>query len=411
MKTTLIAMGTRGDVQPFIALGLGLQAAGHAVQLIVPEAFHALVTRHGLKCIPIAVEVRHTQNGHTQTGRLPPHVMYRLAQKYLRLALDDIWEASKQTDALILSDWGRIPGIHIAEKLDIPALMGLSHPQQMRFLFRETGVFGGPLARIKSIARKQVLWHIALKQSINTWRQKRLGLPTTSFWGSEGQIRQRKIPLLFAHSPSVFSKPDHWPEQFHVTGYWFVERLPDWQPKSELLRFLAAGPPPIFIGFSSMSNRKIARLTTLVLDALSLSKQRAVLGLGWSDFGRLPALPNDVIAIDAVPHDWLFPQVAAAVHHGGAGTTAAAFRAGVPNVIIPFDLDQPFWAWRVNELGVGPAGIPPKQLTAERLARAIYASVHDTEIRTRAATLGEQIRNEDGVTQAVELFNHYVAHP
>lgn len=403
-------MGTRGDVQPFVALGLGMRAAGHAVQLVVPETFYELVTGYGLACTPITIEVRHTQNGHTQTGRLPPHVMYRLAQKYMRQALDDIWKASQGTDTLILSDWGRIPGIHIAEKLDIPTLMGLTHPQQMRFLFRETDIFGDPLDRAKSVLRKQVLWHVALKRLINAWRQEALGLQPASFWESERQIERRRIPLLFAHSPSVFPKPDTWPERFHVTGYWFPDRLPDWQPPQSLVDFIAVGPPPVYIGFSSMSNREIARMTTLVLDALSLSKQRAVLGIGWSDFGKLPALPDNVFAIDAVPHDWLFPQVAAVVHHGGAGTTAAAFRAGVPNVIIPFDLDQPFWAWRVHALGVGPAGIPPKQLTAKRLAHAIHEAVHNTEMRARAATLGEQIRKEDGVTRTVELFNHYVTH-
>jgi len=409
MRVAILAFGTRGDVQPFVALGLGLRDAGHEVHLVIPADFYELTAAYGLECTPITIEVRHRQHGNVKTGRLPPHVMYRLAQKYMRQALVEIWEAVTGTESLIFSDWGRIPGIHIVEKLGIPAFMGLTHPQQMRFLYRETHVFGGSRSLLSSRIRKRVLWQLVLKRLINAWRKDTLGLPTTTFWGSEGQLKRRGIPLFFAHSPTVFPKPRNWPETFHVTGYWFLDRLHTWQAPAALVDFLASGSPLVYVGFSSMSNGKIAKMAPLILEALAITKQRAILGSGWSKLGKSITLPDNVIAIDAVPHDWLFPQVAAVVHHGGAGTTAMAFRAGVPNIIIPFGLDQPFWAWRVAALGAGPRAIPPRRLSAARLAQAIDSAVHNVDIKARCAALGECVRGEDGVGHAVELFQHYIS--
>ena len=145
----------------------------------------------------------------------------------------------------------------------------------------------------------------------------------------------------------------------------------------------------------------------MVLHALARVKQRGILQTGWGGLSNAD-LPDDVFAVDSIPHDWLFPQMAAVVHHGGSGTTAAGLRAGMPTVIIPFFADQPFWGARVFELGAGPAPIPKKRLTLERLADAIRAATSDEVIRGRASALGERIRAEDGVRQAVEVLQHYL---
>jgi UDP:flavonoid glycosyltransferase YjiC (YdhE family) len=168
--------------------------------------------------------------------------------------------------------------------------------------------------------------------------------------------------------------------------------------------FLQSGPPPVYIGFGSMAGRDPERRAEIALEALKRSGQRGVLLTGWG--GLQPRdLPDDVYAVDSVPHDWLFPQMAAVVHHGGAGTTAAGLRAGTPTVIVPFFGDQPFWGRRVAELGVGPAPIPQKQLSVERLAAAIRTAAGDPAMRARAQELGRRIRQEDGVARAVEVFH------
>ena len=242
---------------------------------------------------------------------------------------------------------------------------------------------------------------------INAWRRHVLALPSAPFWGSEKLLKAWKTPVFFAHSPVVFPQPDTWPAWFHTSGYLFLNHAPDWSPPSDLVEFLAAGPPPVLMGFSSMSNRKVKNLTDVLLKALSQTGQRGIILGGWSEIGHAQQNTADIFAIDAIPYDWLFPQVAAVVHHGGAGSTAVGFSAGIPQVIIPFAVDQPFWAWRVSELGVGPEPLSPDTLTAERLAHAITSAVQDTAIRQRAAKLGEQIRAENGVGNAVALFENY----
>ena len=166
--------------------------------------------------------------------------------------------------------------------------------------------------------------------------------------------------------------------------------------------FLASGPAPVYVGFGSTYEWNTTELTDIVVQALLRARQRGMLG-GL----RAAKVPDEIVAVEAIPHDWLFPRMAAVVHHGGAGTTAAGLRAGLPSVIVPFAWDQPFWGRRVWELGVGPRPIPRKHLSVERLADAITAAVSNKEMRLRAQALGERIRQEDGVARAVEAFEDY----
>jgi sterol 3beta-glucosyltransferase len=192
-----------------------------------------------------------------------------------------------------------------------------------------------------------------------------------------------------------------------VTGYWFLDPAEDWMPAPALVDFLAAGPPPVYVGFGSMSSRKPEETTALILGALARTGQRGIIHAGWGGMQRAD-LPDSVLMIDGVPFSWLFPRVAVVVHHGGAGTTSAGLRAGVPAVVVPFFGDQPYWGQRVADLGVGPAPIPRKKLTAERLAQAIQVAVTDHAMRQRAAELGTKIRAEDGVACAVAVVEQMV---
>jgi UDP:flavonoid glycosyltransferase YjiC (YdhE family) len=188
-----------------------------------------------------------------------------------------------------------------------------------------------------------------------------------------------------------------------VTGYWFLDEPADWQPPADLVRFLESGPAPVCVGFGSMVESDPARMTRVVLEALALSGQRAVLLSGWGGMGDL-ALPETVYCLDSIPHGWLFPRVTAVVHHGGAGTTATALRAGVPSVVIPFFFDQPFWARCVEQIGAGVRCAASTRVTAEQLAAALDKVTTDTTLRQRAAALGEKIRAENGVGRAVAVI-------
>jgi UDP:flavonoid glycosyltransferase YjiC (YdhE family) len=190
-----------------------------------------------------------------------------------------------------------------------------------------------------------------------------------------------------------------------VTGYWFLDRATEWTPPAELAAFLQAGPPPVCIGFGSMTFER-QELLEIVSEALALSGQRGVLLAGWGGL-RPPELPPNLIALEWAPLAWLFPRMAAVVHHGGAGTTAEALRAAVPAVVVPFFYDQFLWADRVHALGAGPAPIPRAELTGPRLADAIRVAVTNPGMARRAKTMSEAIRSENGVARAVEAFDEY----
>jgi UDP:flavonoid glycosyltransferase YjiC (YdhE family) len=193
-----------------------------------------------------------------------------------------------------------------------------------------------------------------------------------------------------------------------MTGYWFLDRPQGWQPPAALVDFLQAGPPPVVVGFGSITVRDPEETTVLVLSALRAARQRGLLLTGWGGLSQAD-LPDDVFKLEAVPHDWLFPRAAAVVHHGGAGTTAAALRAGVPSIVVPNFMDQPFWAQRVVALGAGPRPIPRNRLNAARLSAALRAAVEDESFRARAAAVGRRLRAEDGVGRAVEAFERHPA--
>jgi sterol 3beta-glucosyltransferase len=249
----------------------------------------------------------------------------------------------------------------------------------------------------------QIIWQW-YRPFVNEFRS-RYGLRPLQ--GSDFYRILASTPLLGAYSPTVIPHPRDWSDQVHVTGYWFQEDARDWKPSVELETFLEEGEPPVYVGFGSMAGRNPERITRIVLEALANSGQRGVLTTGWGGMNVMK-VPKNVFVINAAPHDWLFPRMAAVVHHGGAGTTAEGLRAGAPTVVVPFTVDQPFWGNRVKTLGAGPEPVRVKKLNADRLAGAIQMAVTDTEMRERAEGIGKAIRAEAGVGSAVNIVKHYL---
>jgi UDP:flavonoid glycosyltransferase YjiC (YdhE family) len=265
---------------------------------------------------------------------------------------------------------------------------------------------GGAFNYLTHVFGEQAFW-MMLRRPINAWRREALNLPPIGFGGPMRVVHQKRMPYLFGYSQHVVPKPSDWGDWLHVTGYWFLDGASDWRPPPHLRDFLCDGPPPVCVGFGSMTPRQAEFLTTTAIEAFKRAGQRGILLTGWGGIGQSD-LPDTVLKIDAATHAWLFPRMAAIVHHGGAGTTAEALRAGVPSIVTPFFADQPFWGQRVSELGVGPAPIPQKQLTAEKLADAVHIAVTDAGLRDRAAALGQKIRAEDGVARAVDATHRHL---
>ncbi len=240
---------------------------------------------------------------------------------------------------------------------------------------------------------------------LNRWRVSALGLPPRSFWGAFPQNPQPDWPVVNGFSPKVVPRPADWGSHIHTTGWWLPDD-PDWQPPAGLLRFLEAGPAPVFIGFGSMPVADPRKTTGLILEAVRQAGVRAILHTGWAGLGSGSPHgdPPGVFSIDYAPYAWLFPRMSAILHHGGSGTTGLALHSGVPSAIVPFLFDQFYWAERSAALGVGPRPLSFRRLTVERLAAMLVDLTTNPAYRQPAQTLAAALRTEDGVGLAVQMI-------
>ncbi len=411
MRITLLTYGSRGDVEPFVALGKGFIRAGHSVRLAAPVVFEQLVSSHGIDFIGLPGD----------PDSLVRNLVDKAGKNYLRMirvlskfivpiavgVLDQVQFTCENTDIIIHSFLLTNTGYEIAREKGI-------HDFSVQFfpVFSTTAEFPGivfPDLPLGNLYRR--LTHEFITQTfwqgsrvLYRWiRRRNPHLPPLTDWPFAARS-DRRTPILYAFSPYVLPQPADWGEDVHVTGYWFTDD-PDWHPPQKLLEFLDTGSTPVAIAFGSTSTRNPERMATIIREALALSGQRAVIVGAENHFSDLP---STVFQLDSAPYGWLFARMSAVVHHGGAGTTGAGLMAGVPNIVTPFTSDQPFWGNRVHSLGAGPKPLPAKKLTAQTLAKPIVAAVSDQEMRTRAKAIGARIRAEDGVSRAIDIIQEYV---
>ncbi len=420
MRIAIIATGSRGDVQPYIALGKGLQSAGHEIRLLTHQNFEALARAQGLEPWILRGDVQQVAQSEAMQACLESGnflgIMAQMAKEAEQAAVqlaEEALEVCRGMDLLLGGMGGLYTGLALCEKLDLPFLQAYLLPftptRQFPTLLADGLPFRLPpgFNRLSHHLTRQVFWQ-GFRRADRRSRRQVLGLPPAPFLGPYRSPHLRGMPVLYGFSPAVIRPPADWGDDTHVTGYWSLEPEDGWEPDPGLGSFLEAGPPPVYIGFGSMGNRDPRATAELVLKALEMAGQRAVLSSGWGGL-EAGALPDTVFPVGSVPHHWLFPRMAAVVHHGGAGTTAAGLQAGVPSIVVPFFGDQPFWGRRVRDLGVGPEPIPRRALRAEPLVQAIGEAVSDPQMRQRAAELGAQIRAEDGIGRAAAVLERLAA--
>ncbi len=394
MRAVLTNFGSMGDVQPFVALALELQRHGHQPVLALSPAFAEPVRRQGLDFAPIGPDLRTVQNSINQSMISSPSVTGSAADlqglfgplaQALPGMFEDLQAASRGADVLIA---GRMQ----------PAGRMVHDLTQVPFVsvhVEHSGGTGGGSGGSPAFQE-------AVRATINPLRTK-LGLPPFMNPLVDGNSPQL---VLYANSRHVRQAPADWPSHFHLTGYFFLDEE-GWTPEPALLAFLDAGEPPVLITFGSMPYEDPEAMTDLFLGAAERTGRRAIIQQGWASLARR-TLPPTVFAAGVVPHAWLFPRMACVVHHGGAGTTASAFRAGVPQVVVPHAYDQFVWADIAHQLGCAAPPLPLPQLSSERLAAAISSVLEPPRPREVATALGEKVRAEQGVVKARQLIEALV---
>ncbi len=413
---TVAALGSRGDVQPVLALCLGLRAAGHTVTVVAGSNFADWIAAHGLRAVP-AVDIEAVMNSErglvwtesSQSQFKQLQMMASLFDEHAEAMFAPLLALAPETD-LYLSGLTSEPLVQTASaQSGVPYLNAFLQPQLPT---RSGAATMMPLVARGSSRLNEWVGHLALRL---LWRvaakpanrlRARAGLPPHN--AASYAAQQRRTPVIYGYSSHIAPPPPDWPAWATVTGYWFLDEDAGWQPPDELKAFLEAGPPPVYIGFGSMANRAPQQTLSLILEAVAQAGARAVIGAGWARLADGAALPPSVHVVGSAPHGWLFPRVSALIHHGGAGTTAAGLRAGRPSMIIPHMADQPYWGRRVYELGVGVRPVPRHQLTAERLASGLRQLAEDGALRARAAALGQQLAAERGVERAVEVIGAHL---
>ncbi|MBE8525412.1 glycosyltransferase family 1 protein [Amycolatopsis sp. H6(2020)] len=407
MKALLLTLGTRGDVQPFVALARALRQAGHEALLVAPRMFRDFAQAHDVPFAAVADgPMALMQNGSAvrdvADGGL--RAKLALARRMPALFTDVLRDcraiAEAQPDVDVVVHNGQIvAGPHIAEWLGVPAVLALPLPLYVPTAeFPWPGqnlphVLPGPVNRATYLGMRGT--EVMFGRVVDRFRAE-LGLPRRR--GRHDPLRRPDggpATVLHAVSRHVLPRPGDWPDTASVTGYWFLHDTGALPP--DLASFLDAGDPPVYVGFGSMSGTDPAATTRIVLDAVARTGRRAILATGWG--GLAPGeVPGSVFVATDVPHHLVLPRTSVVVHHGGAGTTAAAVAAGRPQVICPFVADQPFWGRRMAHLGVAPPPIPQRRLTAAKLADAIDRAAG---FAADAAQLGSRVRAERGVHEAV----------
>ncbi|MER5207442.1 glycosyltransferase [Streptomyces sp. NPDC002825] len=391
MRILIITAGSRGDVAPFTGLGRRLLDAGHEVAVAAHASFAALVGGCGLEHRLMPGDPQELLRGWSRAASREE--AQALTRAYADGLADGVADAVAGGADLLLTAHGPAPLSRTAgEASGIPVIGTYLVPSFATREFplphargTEDGGPEGNLAAGRDVLRRA---EGAFAGAVARLRD-RLGLPADTP-SSAADLR----PAFHGYSPLVVPRPGDWPSGVEVTGYWWPARPEHWQPPAELVDFLKAGPPPVFLGFGSMAPGEGERLGELAAAAVKRAGVRAVVQAGWAELSA--GYGPDILAVGDVPHDWLFPRTAAVVHHAGAGTTGAGLRAGVPAVPVPVMYDQPFWAARLQALGVAPRAVPFQDLTAEALGDAIAACLSEPSLRRRAAELARGIAAEDG---------------
>jgi UDP:flavonoid glycosyltransferase YjiC (YdhE family) len=409
MRIAVVAVGTRGDVEPHAALCQGLRQAGYEARLCAPDDFGSSFLERGIPFDPIPVSFRglyETSGGHALLATGGNGVRFlsglgRVAVDVAAQVIAGIRAACSEADAVCYSPLG-FPALYFAHEMGIPAFATSLQP------LGRTGEHANPLLSLpawtpSAINRfsyrlvEQVFWQVA-RPLLRPHVRDRLPV-----WGHFDELYEGPGPALFAYSPLVSPQPRDWKPWMHATGYWRAGAA-DWHPPEGLEEFLAEGPA-VCIGFGSMHSPRIARILDTALEALARTERRAVILTGWSGYaGHCAGHDGAVFITGDAPHEWLFPRVSAVIHHGGAGTTAAALRAGVPSVILPFFFDQGFWGRRLAACGLGPPPIPFYRLSAATLERALDAAERSADMRCHLQRLSAKLWREDGVGRAVEIL-------
>lgn len=394
MKLLILTYGTEGDTRPLVALGHALRRSGHDVHLLGDARTLGSATELGLANSALSGDIRQLFSDWSREGpKGTAKALVRLTNANTYAWTVETLAAAEGCDAILTSGLAGFIGLSVAERLGIPAIgagmIPLTPSREFPSPFLPASLVPRWLNHASLKLTNQLFW-LAFRKSLNEARETVLRLVPR-------QTLPTEHPMLYGISPTILPQPADWPAHARLCGQWQTPAA-DFTPPNELADFLRAGPPPLYVGFGSMAGIDGQHVAKTLIAALA--GRRALFFPGWSGMDDI-TMPDNILRIGTTPHGWLLPRTTAVIHHGGSGTTHSATRAGKPSVVIPFAGDQPFWAERLNRLGIAPPAINGAKLAAKTLRQAIEF-VESLAVRKRAAELGKRMEREDGLAMAVD---------
>ena len=411
---TILTVGSRGDMQPYCAIAQRLMKKGHQVTLASNPNFASFAARFDVPFLPISGNFQDLLSSPTGLDLLEGKNVKLMEEDFLEQQMLDAWNACKSSDLIVFSPLA-IWGYHIADALAIPGILATLLPISrtrafpfLRFTQRTTHSVKG-LRNLLSYRLVSALSWRRYAEVINRFRQDVLNLPKIRSLFGPSYLYSSGLPMptINCYSTAVIAPASDWKDSIHQAGYCFLDIAESFSPPPDLQDFLNQGPKPFYVGFGSMVPRNPEALAQTIVTAFEATGQRAILCSGWGDVSKAE-LPPSIYLLKEVPHDWLFPKVRAAIHHGAAGTTAATLRAGIPSIVVPFFADQPVWAERLEQLGVSPTTHRRMELTSDRLAHSIQSIVEDDSFHKRAQQLQALIEEENGLDKTISIIESYL---
>lgn len=402
---TILCTGSRGDFQPYIALAQQIKKLGKEVRIAGGRSFENFVKGYGIDFYPLSVDYltadidpEMLQAAQSSDNPLKMLLTFNKMKKYVFGITEEMHDACVGSELIIYHPGASI-GYFAGEMLGVPSILAAPFPMHKTKKVTSIIAYGKTKMPVKmSYSLLQSMLWMAGKTGVAAFLKKKNGKLPKGFASPYEKV-DREHPAIVSCSNFVFPRPEDWNENIHQKGYWFVQEPAEYSPSNELAAFLAQGDQPVYIGFGSVFNQaQKGETLQLIVEATKLCGKRAII----SGMGHIQNLPENLIAVENIPHSWLFERVSAVCHHGGAGTAASGFRAGVPSVIIPFSNDQFAWAHRAYDLGVGSKPVYRKDLTPEKLAGAIRSALSQ-KIIANAHSLGRNLATEDGAKDCAEI--------
>ncbi len=417
MKAVLFSIGTRGDMEPFLAIAELLKEKGWDVLCVFPEQFRETVEEMGFRFEGFTKEFLKIMDAHETKMVMAGQgsvfkrikILIKISRTGIRLSNEMVGLQYKvlkdETPYRVLYHpkcnynilWGMAnPG----KSIMVSPIPFLGHT--VDYLTTIGGEGYGKIINRFTFWFTNTMKAIMIKKSVKRFKNDYKGLKTTTTSIKKAMLQKEKS--FYPVSPSLFPRPDYWPSCANVVGYYERDKTVNWKPDAQLEQFINKYKKIVFITFGSMSNPNPKEKTQMIVDILKRNNISAIINTSWGGLEELEEYPDHIHFVSNIPYDWIFPKMYAIVHHGGSGTTHTALKYGCPSLIIPHIVDQFYWNRTTSKLNLGPKGMPIKKLNEKDFESKMLDLINNETYRKNVKAISESMKVESNKEKLYKMI-------